>query len=54
MVLDIFLFMWLATRYEYVTDEDSSFALANETELSTDSKTPSIDGLDNPSYEKTN
>ncbi|XP_019766198.2 peptide transporter family 1 isoform X1 [Dendroctonus ponderosae] len=49
MVVDLFFFMWLATRYEYVIDEDSSFV--EDTELAIESKAAS-NGLDNPGFDK--
>lgn len=49
MVVDLFFFMWLATRYEYVIDEDSSFA--EDIKLATES-TGAANGLDNPGFDK--
>lgn len=51
MVMDMLVFMWLAIRYVYVVDEDSSFA--DDTELTPDVKRLS-NGLENPGFDKNN
>ncbi|XP_050300932.1 peptide transporter family 1-like isoform X2 [Anthonomus grandis grandis] len=52
MVGDMLIFMWLAVRYKYVSDEDSS--IAEDTVLEPDNKKSTNGGLDNPSFEKSN
>ncbi|KAL1517031.1 hypothetical protein ABEB36_000850 [Hypothenemus hampei] len=53
MVVDMLLFMWLAIRYKYVTDEDSS--VGDETELNNAEDSKKVaNGVDNPAFEQNN
>ncbi|XP_066154994.1 peptide transporter family 1-like isoform X2 [Euwallacea fornicatus] len=54
MVVDIFLLMFLAYRYEYVKDEDSSFVQEDEDAGFVDKKVPPIEGVDNLGFDKHN